>query len=188
VGRNISLHFTSEIARERASRIKLGNSISLRQFAWLNVADDNPTGEPLIVIEDNCHIGFGSIISAKNGSYLERDVLVGQSVIIIDHNHKYDDIMVPVIKQGITSGGRIRIGQGSWIGRGAAIIAPKGDLTIGRNCVVAVNSVVTRDVPDYCLVAGYPATIIRQYDPETQTWRIGSHESRRAREFAGTSC
>ena len=47
---------------------------------------------PLIVIDDNCHIGYGSIISAKNRIHLERDVLVGQQVIIVDHNHAYEDI------------------------------------------------------------------------------------------------
>jgi acetyltransferase-like isoleucine patch superfamily enzyme len=127
----------------------------------------------VIVIEDNCHIGFGSIISAKNRIHLERDVLVGQSVIIVDHNHAYDDVTLPVLKQGITEGGRVRIGQGTWIGHGAAIICPRGELTIGRNCVIAVNSVVMRSIPPYSVVAGYPAAIIRQYDPEMRAWRIG---------------
>ncbi len=172
-GRNISFHFTSEVERQRATRISLGNSISLRKDAWLNVATEDPTGEPVIVIDDNCHIGYGSIISAKNRIHLERDVLVGQQVLIVDHNHAYDDITLPVADQGITEGGRVRIGQGCWIGRGAAIICARGELTIGRNCVIAVNSVVTRSIPAYSVVFGSPAAIIRQYDPEARTWRIG---------------
>jgi acetyltransferase-like isoleucine patch superfamily enzyme len=173
----MSFHYTSQLNRRRVSRISLGNSISLRKGAWLNVADENPTGEPAIVIEDNCHIGTDSIISAKNLIHLERDVLVAQSVLIVDHNHAYEDITIPIVKQGITAGGRIRIGQGSWIAHGAAILCPKGELTIGRNCVVAANSVVTRSIPDYSLVAGLPARIIRQYDPNTKTWRIGRNRS-----------
>lgn len=172
-GRKMHFHFTSELSRRQASRISLGNSVSLRKGAWLNVADDNPTGAPAIVIEDNCAIGTDSIISAKNLIYIEHDVLIAQSVLIVDHNHAYEDIAVPIVKQGITEGGRIRIGQGCWIAHGAAILCPKGELTIGRNCVVAANSVVTRSIPDYSLVAGLPARIIRQYDPETKTWRIG---------------
>ncbi len=183
LGRNVSFHFTSQLDRQRAFRISLGNSVSLRKDAWLNVADDSQDrdAEPAIVLEDNCHIGYGSIISAKNRIHLESDVLVGQQVIIVDHNHAYEDINVPVVKQNITEGGRIRIGQGSWIGRGAAIICPKGELVIGRNCVIAVNSVVTRSIPDYCVVVGMPARIIRQYDPETRTWRIGRNEGRATR-------
>jgi acetyltransferase-like isoleucine patch superfamily enzyme len=173
IGRNPDFHFTCELARERASRISLGNSVSLRRGAWLNVADDNPVGEPLIVIEDNVAIGTDSIISAKNKIHIERDVLIAQQVLIVDHNHAYEDVDTPIVKQGITEGGRIRIGQGSWIARGAVIVCPKGELTIGRNCVVAANSVVTRSIPDYSLVVGLPARIVRQYDPETKTWRIG---------------
>jgi acetyltransferase-like isoleucine patch superfamily enzyme len=166
------------LARERAARISLGNSVSLRKDSWLNVATEDPTGEPVIVIDDNCTIGSGSIISAKNRIHLERDVLVGQQVIMLDHNHEYEDITIPVREQGVTEGGKIRIGQGCWIGRGAAIICPRGELTIGRNCVVGINSVVMGSVPDYSVVFGSPAAIIRQYDPETRTWRIGPNKMR----------
>jgi len=172
-GRNLSLHFTSDVDRQRSTRISLGNSVSLRKDSWLNVATEDPTGEPVIVIDDNCTIGNGSIISAKNEIHLERDVLVAQQVIMLDHNHEYEDITTPVREQGVNQGGRIRIGQGSWIGRGAAIICPRGELTIGRNCVVGIGSVVMGSIPDYSVVFGSPATIIRQYDPETRAWRIG---------------
>ena len=124
-GRNLSFHFTSQVDRQRSVRISLGNSISLRKDAWLSVATEDPTGEPVIVIDDNCNIGYGSIISAKNRIHLERDVLIGQQVLIVDHNHRYEDTTLPIVKQGITEGGRIRIGQGSWIGHGAAIICSK---------------------------------------------------------------
>lgn len=181
IGRKVTFHYTSKVHRPRSPRISLGNDVGLREYAWLNVATDDPTGEPTIILDDNCHIGFGSIISAKNRIHLERDVLVGQVVIIVDHNHAYEDINVPVIHQGITEGGTIRIGQGTWIGHGASIIAPRGDLTIGRNCVIAANSIVMRSVPDYSVVAGYPATIIRQYDPEKKAWRAGGRNGKVSR-------
>lgn len=177
-GRNLSFHFTSSLDRQRAVRISLGNSVTLKKDAWLNVATEDPTGEPVIVIDDNCHIGYGSIISAKNRIHLERDVLIAQQVIILDHNHAYEDITLPIAEQGITGNGRIRIGQGTWIGRGAAIICPRGELTIGRNCVVGVNSVVMRSIPPYSLVFGSPATIIKQYDPETRAWQLGPNKKR----------
>jgi acetyltransferase-like isoleucine patch superfamily enzyme len=172
-GHNLSFHFTSQLNRQRAVRISLGNSVVLQKDAWLNVATEDPTGEPVIVIDDNCSIGYGSMVSAKNRIHLERDVLVGQQVVIIDHNHTYEDIMTPIAKQGLTEGGRIRIGQGTWIGRGSAIICARGELTIGRNCVVSVHSMITRSIPDYSVVFGSPATIIRQYDLETRAWRMG---------------
>jgi acetyltransferase-like isoleucine patch superfamily enzyme len=186
-GRNMSFHFASHLDRQKATRISLGNSISLRKDAWLNVATDDCTGEPVIVIDDNCHIGYGSIISAKNRIHLERDVIVGQQVLMVDHNHAYEDITIPIANQGVTGTGKIRIGRGSWIGRGAAIICPRGELTIGRNCVVAVDALVTRSIPDYSVVFGSPATIIKQYDPETRTWRIGPNQNRTARAIEAVS-
>jgi acetyltransferase-like isoleucine patch superfamily enzyme len=176
----MSFHFTSELDRRRAVRISLGDSVSLGKDTWLNVATEDPTGEPVIVIDDNCHIAYGSMISAKNQIHLEREVLVAQQVLIADHNHAYEDVTVPVMQQGITEGGRIRIGQGSWIGRGAVIICGRGELTIGRNCVVGVNSVVMQSIPDYSVVWGNPAMIVRQYDYAGRAWRLGSSKDRAA--------
>ena len=61
----------------------------------------------------------------------------------------------------------IIIGNNVWIG-GGAIIMP--GVTIGRHCVIAAGSVVTKDIPDYCVAAGAPAKIIKKYNPETSKW------------------
>lgn len=120
IGRKVLFHFTSQLDRQREVRISLGNSVSLRKDAWLNVATEDPTGEPVIVIDDNCHIGYGNIISAKNRIHLERDVLVGQHVLILDHNHEYEDLTtVPIVNQGITGGAESELAKdlGSAVGR-----------------------------------------------------------------------
>ncbi|HVU46974.1 MAG TPA: acyltransferase [Terracidiphilus sp.] len=173
IGSNVSIHFTSIISRQRSPRISLGNGVNISAQAWLNVATEDVTGEPTIVIEDNCQIAYGTILSARNRIHLEPYVNIAQQVIVLDHNHAYEDIDVPIIQQGITEGGTVRIGEGSWVGHGAAIICSRGDLTIGRHCIVSANSVVTRSIPDYSVVLGTPATVIRQYDPEKKVWRIG---------------
>jgi acetyltransferase-like isoleucine patch superfamily enzyme len=173
IGKNVTAHFTCKVSRQRSPRISLGNSVNLLEHVWLNVATGDPTGDPTIVIDDNCSIGSDSVISGKNRVHIERDVLVGQQVVIQDHSHAYEDVEAPIIRQGITKGGTIRIGEGSWIGRGAAILCSRGELTIGRHCVVSANSVVMRSIPDYSVVFGMPATIIRQYDPEKRAWRMG---------------
>jgi acetyltransferase-like isoleucine patch superfamily enzyme len=68
--------------------------------------------------------------------------------------------------QGATDNGPITIGEGSWIGRNCLVYA-----SIGKHSVVAANSFVNKDVPDYCVVAGNPAKIIKRYNPETKTWQ-----------------
>jgi len=70
-----------------------------------------------------------------------------------------------LIGQGVTIGGKAnlhkapKIGNFVYIAAGSRII---GDITIGNNVVIGVNSVVTKIVPDNCVVAGIPAKIIKR--------------------------
>lgn len=189
LGDKLSAHYTAEIERERAHQIKLGNSVTLYKHVWLNVSALEETGEPVITLEDGCAIGHRTTISAKNGIHLERNVITAQSVLIMDHSHAYEDVTLPIKEQGVSDGGRIRIGQGCWIGHGAAIVCTKGDLTLGQNCVVAANALVTRSFPPYCVISGNPARVVKQFDFAQKTWVLGSSrptESEAAkREFAG---
>jgi hypothetical protein len=54
--------------------------------------------------------------------------------------------------------GDIRIHNDVWIGQGATL---RGGLSIGSGAVLAAGSVVARDVPPYCIVAGNPASVIK---------------------------
>lgn len=174
VGTKLSVHHTAEIGRETAHRIKLGNFVSLYKHVWLNVSTVEDGGDPVIILEDGCAIGHRTTISAKNCIHLERDVITAQSVLIMDHGHAYEFINLPIKLQGTSSGGRIRIGQGSWIGHGAAIICTKGELTLGENCVVAANALVTTSFPPYSVISGNPARVVKQFDPVRNTWVLGS--------------
>ena len=58
------------------------------------------------------------------------------------------------------------IGDGVWLGENACVIG----VSIGKNSVVGANAVVTKDVPDYCVVAGAPAYIIKRYNFEKKEW------------------
>jgi acetyltransferase-like isoleucine patch superfamily enzyme len=91
-------------------------------------------------------------------------------VVIADHGHAYEDVTRPISEQGITEGGRIRIGRGSWIGNGAAIVCSRGELVLGQNCVVAANAVVTRSFPPFSVVVGNPARAVRQFDQDKKAW------------------
>jgi acetyltransferase-like isoleucine patch superfamily enzyme len=158
------IHHTALLSRRIAHRIKLGTSVSIRKDAWLNIIRE-AVGEVNIVIDDNCVIGARNVISAKNYIHIERDVILATSVLIMDHNHAHDDVELPIRLQPATEGGRIRIGEGCWIGQGAAIVCDKGELVLGRNCVVAANALVTRSFPPYSVIVGNPARLGRQIDP-----------------------
>jgi acetyltransferase-like isoleucine patch superfamily enzyme len=65
--------------------------------------------------------------------------------------------------RGPELGKEIRVGEDCWIG-GNAMLLP--GVTIGRGCVVGAGSVVTKNVPDFTIVAGNPARIVRKIETQ----------------------
>lgn len=113
-------------------------------------------------------IGERCRISIANSLDFGEKVLLSPNVYITDCDHEYRDINVPVIDQGIVQRGQmVSIGEGSYIGINAVIV---GNVKIGKHCVIGANSVVTKDVPDYCVAVGSPAKILKRYNLETQLW------------------
>jgi virginiamycin A acetyltransferase len=97
---------------------------------------------------------------------IERDVLIGSFVSIMNgsRQHGIDRFDLPVREQP-GEWPLVTIGADSWIGDHAVIMAD-----VGRHCVVAAGAIVTRPVPDYAIVAGSPAHILRyRNQPETAT-------------------
>jgi len=178
IGHNLSIHFSCRLHRSTARRIKIGSSVTMGKDSWINVSSTKEaTGEPIIVVDDNVHIGPRAQISARNYIHIEQNTLIASSVLIQDHNHGYEDITKPIGDQPITEGGRIRIREGSWIGNGAVIMCAKGELIVGRHCVVGANSVVLRSCPPYSVVFGNPAKVIRFYNVADKRWTLGSRDS-----------
>lgn len=101
-----------------------------------------------VYVGPNCHLGL---------VHLERDVLIAAGVHIPSgpHTHGIHRLDIPIREQ---PGRRtlVRVGEGSWIGSAAVILAD-----VGRHCVVAAGSVVTRPLPDFSVAAGVPARVVR---------------------------
>lgn len=174
-GSNLRIHYTAKMSRRVAPGIKLGTSVIIRNNAWLNTFDLSEADDKVkIIIDDHCVINAQCVISAKNNIHLECDVMVSACALIMDHNHAYEDIGVPILGQGLTPGGTIRIEQGCWIGHGAAIVCGQGELVLGRNSVVAANALVTRSFPPNSVIVGNPARLARYFDPAKGTWIGGT--------------
>ncbi len=117
--------------------------------------------DSVIRIGDRCLINKGTAIVAHWSVDIGDDVWTGHNCYITDQNHGYDDISRPIGGQSMPEQ-PVRVGSGSWLGHGAVILP---GVTIGEHVTVAAGSVVTRDVPDRCVVAGSPARIVRRYEP-----------------------
>lgn len=85
------------------------------------------------------------------------DVMVAARCAFIGSNHNIDRTDVPMNRQGGTDE-PIAIGNDVWVGYGSKIMA---GVSVGNGAVIAAGSVVTHDVPEYAVVGGVPAKIIR---------------------------
>lgn len=140
------------------------NSIVQRQ-GWLYAAQIDEH-IPEILIEENCAIGDFSHIAAVRKVHIESNVLIANKVYISDNAHSFEDIQVPIINQPVVFKGTVRIGSGAWIGENVCIIAAN----VGKNAIIGANSVVTKDIPDYCVAVGIPARVIKKFDLERKEW------------------
>lgn len=119
---------------------------------------------PEIIIGDGTSIGDESQVTAINKIVIGNGVLTGKKVLITDNSHGevVRELMdVAPLKRPVVSKGPVIIGDNVWIGEKATIVA---NVRIGQGSVVAANSVVTKDVPPYCVVAGCPAKIVKNLD------------------------
>ncbi len=126
----------------------------VRLTVWSNL-----DGEGRIEIGDYCLICPGVRISAGREIVIEESVMMAQGAFITDSDWHgvYDRSL------SVGNSAPVRIGRNAWIGDSA--IVTKG-VTIGRNSIIGAGAVVVRDVPSNVVVAGNPAVIVKELDPD----------------------
>ena len=88
-------------------------------------------------------------------------VMFGQATIVVDGNHRFRDLDKPMLQQGYDFN-PIRIADDAVVTTKCTIIGAD----LGTRAFIGANSVVTRDVPAYCLAVGMPARVIDYFGPE----------------------
>jgi acetyltransferase-like isoleucine patch superfamily enzyme len=152
---------------ERWIQIGTGTLIAEQASVCAGMGPGHDLGaDPVLRIGDRCVIGRGSHIVAHHSIDIGDDVYTGPYVYITDQNHRYDDPDLPIGRQWPVNSA-VRIGTGTWLGTGVIVLP---GAAIGRNVVVAAGSVVRGEIPDRCVVAGVPATVVKEFSPENG-WR-----------------
>lgn len=118
---------------------------------------------PVVKIGDRCLIGRGSGIVGHLSIEIGNDVWTGHHVYITDQSHGYEDVHRPISVQSQPER-PVSIGDGSWLGHGVVVLP---GAKIGKNVAVGANSVVTGELPDFCVAVGAPAKVIRQFSKES---------------------
>lgn len=150
-----------------SNNIEIGNNTLIQKGIWLYAVGINNKDSKL-KIGNKCVLGYNNHITCVRSVNIGDSVLTANNVYISDNLHSYQDIKLPIINQPILFKNSVSIGSGSWIGENVSIIGA----SIGKNCVIGANSVVTRDIPDYSVAVGIPARVIKKFNPKTNYWEI----------------
>ena len=147
--------------------MKIGNDCyfgsDCRLEAWDRYLNDHFT--PELVLGDDVRINSTCHIGCINKVVIGAQTLLGSHVVIIDHAHgrnTFDELNLHPSERNLFSKGEIIIGERCWLCENAVILP---GVHIGDGAIIAANAVVTKDVPERCVVAGNPAKVVKEIKP-----------------------
>ena len=142
--------------------IELGNNVFIGNLARIEGVDlyEEVKFYPKIEINDNVTIQQNIHLTCANSIIIKQNTAIAANVSITDIIHPYEDINIPIEKQQIRFK-KVEIGEDCKIYNNAVILP---GVTIGNHSVVGANSLVIEGVyPDFSIIVGSPAKIVRRY-------------------------
>jgi acetyltransferase-like isoleucine patch superfamily enzyme len=164
-GRNVYVVFPAGI--EGAERISLGNDVYIASGTYLAATPRTKASSCQLKIGDGTKLGRFNHIYATRMISIGRNVLTANGVYIADNTHGFENPHEPILRQEVKQLDDVTIGDGAWLGHNVCVLGA----SIGAQSVIGANSVVTRNIPDHCVVVGAPARIVRRYDHTQKYWR-----------------
>lgn len=153
LGRPLKLKNARNVSLGKRVRIMSGYRIECYNGGTVNIGDDVSIGQ-------NLHMISGGKLTVGN------HVTFSGNVFISNLNHSYEKLDVSALRQeNIIKG--VSVGDFCFVGYGACILP---GTQLGKNVIVGANSVVCGKFPDYVVVAGVPAKIIKKYNFENNKW------------------
>lgn len=150
--------------------IRVGHRTSIGHSAWIAAFDEylDQTFTPKITIGDNVRIGNYACITAVDEIVIKNGCLFSEYIYISDHYHGVDPTTELSPKdQPLFSKGKVHIGENTFLGYRVTILS---GVILGKNCVVGSHSVVNKSFPDYSMVAGTPAKLIKTFNFDKNEW------------------
>jgi len=153
-GRRIRYHLVKHIFK------KCGKNVNVERYANFGSGRD-------IEIGDNSGLGINCCVPSD--LKIGNNVMMGPNCYILSHNHAFDRVDIPMIEQGFTARKKTIIGDDVWIGRCVTIMPGR---TIQNGSIIAACAVLTKDFPEYSIVGGNPAKLIKSRLDETNSNHI----------------
>jgi len=149
-GRGSKIYHSVRMDTPPYRKFSLGKRSVIESYACIN----NAVGD--VVIGEHTRIGLHCTVigPVTIGSHVN----LAQGIVTTALNHNFEDTSLRIDEQGVSTK-PVVIGDDVWIGANAVILP---GVTIGNHVVVAAGAVVTKDVPDNCIVAGVPAKILKK--------------------------
>jgi acetyltransferase-like isoleucine patch superfamily enzyme len=163
LGKGAYVHHTVQMLG--MSFIQVGDNSVVSQDCWLNV--NHRIGDVAIEIGNHCFIGRRNFFTSGKKIVIGDYVLTANDCHFIGSSHVINNPMVPYICSGTTDTDEIIVGHNTFIGAGAKIL---GHVHIGHGCVIGANALVTKDVPPFSQVSGFPALVRRRFSFRRSSW------------------
>ena len=165
IGKNVYIGRRFKHNVREAGEVVIGNDVEISHDTTFLTLLPNCQ----IILHDDIRIQHHFQINCAKLVKIKSHVNIAPYDFLCDHNHNYEDVTRPIKGQGIDMkpDAHVIIEEGTWIGTKATII---GKVHIGKHCVIGANSVVTKDIPDFCVAAGIPAKVIKRYNFSSQQW------------------
>ncbi|GGI28261.1 acyltransferase [Pedobacter mendelii] len=151
---------------ECPEHIFIGDDVNIGVNSWLAANPLTGQTDCNLIIGNRTYIGNFAHIYCVGKITIGENVLIADKVYISDNLHRYEDVNIAILDQSVKQLKNVLIGDGSWIGENVCIIGAN----VGKNCVIGANSVVTKDIPDFCVAVGSPAKVIKRFNTEMGIW------------------
>ena len=155
IGKNLPTSFSRVQIGQKKFRAFCANLFIARGGENINI-EKGAMFSRYISIGDNSGIGINAKIYGE--VEIGSDVMMGPDCVIYTRNHDYARTDIPMNKQGFSEPRKVTIGNDVWL-CGQVIILP--GVKIGDHSIVGAGAVVTKDVPEWSVVGGNPAVVLK---------------------------
>ncbi len=167
-GRNITIRHPAKIfigdhaiiddnavldAKGENSYIKIGNNVIITKNVILGCKGG------VIEIGNNTTVAMNSIFQTESSLIVGENVIIAAFChLVAGGNHDFSRLDIPVIQQPSLSRGGIRIEKNCWLASNVVVL---DGVTIGRDSIIGAGSVVNKDIPEFSIAYGIPATVVQ---------------------------
>jgi len=158
LGKWVQLEDNVKVSALSKDKVVLGDNVKIGAYSQVIAATS---------FNNNVGIGEFAYLGGGGGLEIGDDCIVGQYFSCHPENHLFGNLEELIRMQGVTRKG-IKIGNNCWIGSKVTVL---DGVTIGSHCILAAGAVITKDMPDYAVIAGVPAKVVKQRNKKSITYK-----------------